>query len=48
MNFSSEKFFNDINYCYRTAILKKNPFWLLPFYKAVGSYCYYMKRSAER
>ena len=45
MNLSSQKFFNDINYCYRAAMLKKNPFWLLLFYKAVATYCYLVCRT---
>ena len=36
-------FFNDIKYGYRGAILKKNYLWLLPFYMAVATYCYYEK-----
>ena len=35
--------FNDINYGYRAAILKKNSLWLLPFYMTVATYCYYEK-----
>ena len=27
----------------RAAILKKNSLWLLPFYMAVATYCYYEK-----
>ena len=36
-------FFNDINHGNRAAILKKNSLWLLPFYMAVATYCYYEK-----
>ena len=43
MNFSSMMFFSDINHGYRAAILKKNPLWLLPFYMAVDTSCYYEK-----
>ena len=43
MNFSSKIFSNDINHCYRAATLKKNSLWLLPFYMAVATYCYYEK-----
>ena len=43
MNFSSMMFFSDINHGYRAAILKKNPLWLLPFYMAVATSCYYEK-----
>ena len=32
-----------INHGYRAAILKKNCLWLLPFYMAVASCCYYEK-----
>ena len=35
--------FNDINHGYRAALLKKDSLWLLPFYKAVASYCCYEK-----
>ena len=35
--------FKDINHGYRAAILKKNYLWLLPFYMAVATYCYYEK-----
>ena len=41
MNFSSQIFFNDINHCYRAAILKKNSLWLLPFYMATATYFYH-------
>ena len=47
MNFPSKIFSNDINHCYRAAILKKNSLWLLPFYMAVATYCYY-ENCAER
>ena len=43
MNFPSKIFFNDINHGYRAAILKKSSLWLLPFYMAVATYCYYKK-----
>ena len=43
MNFPSQVFFNDINHDYRAAIFKKNYLWLLPFYMAVATYCYYEK-----
>ena len=43
MNFPSKRFFHDINHGYRAAILKKNFLWLLPFYMAVATYCYYAK-----
>ena len=39
MNFPSQMFFNDLNHDYRTAILNKNPLWLLPFYMAVATSC---------
>ena len=41
MKFPSQIFFNDINHGYRAAILKKNYLWLLPFYVAMATYCYY-------
>ena len=41
MNFPSQIFFNNINHGYSTAILKKNSQWLLPFYIAMATYCYY-------
>ena len=43
MNFSSQMFFNDINYGYRAAILKKSSLWLLPSYMAVATYYSYEK-----
>ena len=43
MKFPSQILFNDINHDYRAAILKKNSLWLLPFYMAVATYCYYEK-----
>ena len=43
MNFPSQIFFNDINYVYRAAILKKSSLWLLLSYMAVATYCYYEK-----
>ena len=38
--FSFADIFNDINHDYRTGVLKKNSFWLLPFYVTVATYCY--------
>ena len=43
MNFSSQMFFNDINYGYRADILKKSFLWLLPSYMAVVAYYSYEK-----
>ena len=43
MNFSSQMFFNDINYGYRADILKKSFLWLLPSYMAVVTYYSYEK-----
>ena len=43
MNFRSQIFFNDINHGYRATILKKSFLWLLPFYMAVATYCFYKK-----
>ena len=43
MNFSSHIFFNDINYGYRAAILKKSSLWLLPSDMAVATYYYHEK-----
>ena len=43
MNSSSQIFFKDINHGYRAALLKKNYWWLLPFYMVAASYCYYEK-----
>ena len=43
MNFPSQIFFNDINHGYRTAMLKKNPLWLLPLFMTVATSCYYEK-----
>ena len=40
--------FNDINHAYRAAILKKKCLWLLPFYMAVATYCYYEKERRIR
>ena len=45
INFLSQIFFNDVNHRYRAAILKKSYLWLLPFYMAVTTYCYYEKES---
>ena len=39
----SQMFFNDINYGYRAAILKKNYLWLLPFCMTVTTDLYYEK-----
>ena len=41
MNFPSQMFFNAINHDYRAVILKKKPLWLLLFYMAVATSCYY-------
>ena len=38
--FSFADILNDINHGYRTDLLKKNSFWLLPFYVTVATYCY--------
>ena len=46
--FSFTDIFNDINHGHKAALLKKNYLWLLPFYMTVASYCYIMKRYAER
>ena len=35
--------FNDTYHGYRAAVLKKSSLWLLPFYMAVATYCYYEK-----
>ena len=43
MNFPSQTFFNNINHGYRAAILQKISLWLLSFYVAVATYCYYEK-----
>ena len=43
MNFPSQIFSNEINHGYRAAILKKNTFWMLLFYMALATYCYYEK-----
>ena len=43
MNFPSQIFFNDINHDYRAAISKKSSLWLLLYYMAVATYCYYEK-----
>ena len=43
MNYPSQIFFNDINHGYRTALLKKDSLWLLPFYMVVATYFYYEK-----
>ena len=43
MKFPSQILFNDIIQDYIAAILKKNSLWLLPFYMAVATYCYYEK-----
>ena len=41
--FPSYTFFNDINHGYRAAISTKNYLWLLPFFMAVATSCYYLK-----
>ena len=41
--FSFNGIFNDINHGYRASIFKKNHMWLLPFYMAGATYCYYEK-----
>ena len=41
--FSFTDIFNNINYSYSTAILKKSSLWLLPSNMAVATYCYYEK-----
>ena len=41
--FSFTDIFNNINHGCRAAILKKNSLWLLPFFMAVATYCYYEK-----
>ena len=41
MNSSSQILFNNINHGYGAVLLKKNSLWLLPFYMAVASHCYY-------
>ena len=41
--FSFTGIFNDINHGYRASIFKKNHMWLLPFYMAGATYCYYEK-----
>ena len=38
--FPSQIFFNNINHGYRAGILK-NYLWLLPFFMAVATYCYF-------
>ena len=43
MDFPLQIFFNDINYSYRAAILKKNVLWLLLFYVVVATCFYYEK-----
>ena len=43
MNFPSQIFFKDSNHGHRAAIFKKNYLWLLPFYMAVATYCFYEK-----
>ena len=43
MNFPSQILLNDVNHGYREAILKNNSLWVLPFYIAVFTYCYYEK-----
>ena len=41
--FSITDIFNDINHRYRTAMVKKDSLWLLPFYMVVATYFYYEK-----
>ena len=41
--FSFTYIFNDINYGYKAALLKKKFLWLLSIYMNVASYCYYEK-----
>ena len=41
MNLPSQIFFNNSNLGNRAATLKENTLWLLPFYMAVATYCYY-------
>ena len=43
MNFPSQIFFNDIDYGYRSATLKKSSLCLLPSYMSVATYYYYGK-----
>ena len=43
MNFPSHIFFNDVNHGYRASLLRQRSLWLLLFYMAVDSYCYYEK-----
>ena len=43
MNIPSHIFFNDMARFFRAAISKKSSLWLLPFYMAVTTYCYYEK-----
>ena len=43
MNLPSQIFFNNSNLGNRAATLKENTLWLLPFYMAVATYCYYKK-----
>ena len=43
MNFILQMFFKDIDHGYRTAVMKKNYLWLLPFFMAVVTYFYYEK-----
>ena len=45
MNFSSQIFFKDFDKSYSTDISKKNSLWLLPFFMAVATLCYYKKVS---
>ena len=48
MDFPLQIFFNDINYSYRAAILKKNVLWLLLFYVVMVLLISIMKSCAER
>ena len=43
MNFPSQIFSNDLNQCYRAAVLKESDLWLFLFHIDVATYCYYKK-----
>ena len=47
MNFPSQIFFNNVNNGYKTAILKNNSLWLLPFFR-LWLLLAIMKRCVER